>query len=265
MEPQNNSNETGAHQAALHGLAIVGFVALIILGIVLAIYAARYVPIAVSDLMGKNPETTLTTVPTTTVPFSDITATTSQAVATSTLPAEASGVGAAITATTTKQYPTGSIREPQKQVIGYHTVTSNTYTPGSVAIPSPRTYTGLANLIVSITDVGYTNNGEFVSDHSLSRSDALTVKILVTNSGTNRTGDWTIHTVVPTSSKAEFVHDEKEPSLEPNGILPLTLTLTKGKLRAGNDQQILVQVDSENDVVESNENDNEKTVTIDVK
>lgn len=257
MQPEKNSIEAGSHQAAIHGLAIVGFIALIVLGIVLAIYAARYVPVTVSHLMGNNPETTLTTVPTTTVPFSDTTAaTTSEAIATST------------TATTTHTYPTGSIHEPQTtsgQIIGYHTVTSNTYTPGSIAIASNGTYTGLSNLVATITDVGYLDSkGNFVSTRDLTHSEQLVVKILVSNTGTNATGEWTIHTVIPTSSKAAFVHDEQEPSLEPNGILPLTLTLTKGKLRTGDDQQILVQVDSGNDVTESNENDNEDTATINV-
>jgi hypothetical protein len=257
MEPQHNSTEEGSRQAAIHGLAIVGFLALIVLGIVLAIYAARYVPSAVSRLVGGNPETTLTTVPTTTVPFTEPTA------ATSTGSTQAASTTVTAAATTTTVQATSSAAT-SGAIVGYRTVTSNTYTPGSIAIPANRTYTGLADLAVTITDVGYTDNGEFVSDRSLARNDALTVKILVTNIGTNKTGDWTIHTVIPTSSKTEFVHDEQEPSLEPNGILPLTLTLTRGRLRTGDNQEIFVQVDSENDINESNENNNEDTATINV-
>jgi subtilase family serine protease len=126
-------------------------------------------------------------------------------------------------------------------------------------------YTGLANLTVSITAVGYINdNGDFVADSTIDHDQRLAVKILVTNTGTNKTGEWRIHTVVPTRTDSTFEHDENEPNLEPNGILPLTLTLERGQPHIGDDEKISVEVDTDNDVDESNENDNDATATISV-
>ncbi len=255
METAHTTEESSARAAAVNALAVVGFLALVFIGIMLAIYAARYVPLAVTRLGSAaylaGHDEGLAMVPDTTLPFPVATTTN----ATSTAPAA--------TTTAANSVKAAAAAQP---IVGYHTVTSATPTPGATRIEVPTTYTGLPNLIVSITAVGYLDdNDNFVADRSLSSSDTLVVKILVTNSGTNKTGPWSIHTVIPAASDATYEHDEDEPSLEPHAVLPLTLTMTRGSIHKGSDEEISVTVDSDNDVAESNENDNDASATIDVK
>lgn len=246
------------HSTAVLTLAVIGFIALVGVGIILAIYAARYVPVAISEL--GNPwghgGASLSVVPDT-IPFPDtpVATSTGAVVATST-PAT----------TTPAVVTTPTYTHTASTFVGYRAITTPYPTPGSTQIPVPTTYTGLANLTVAITAVGYTDDdGHFVQDTSITNDNDLVVKILVTNNGTNKTGEWRIHTVIPASTDSTFEHEETEPSLEPKGILPLTLTLSRGHPRIGNDEEIHVEVDSDNDVTESNENDNEAETTIDVR
>jgi len=238
-----------ARTAAVNALAVVGFLALVFIGIVLAIYAARYIPEAVSSLFTVSNDN-LTIVPTMTFPAAT---TTPATVATTTAPMFTHS--ATTTATTTKP-----ATKPAAPVVGYTTVTTTYPTPGSTQVPVPVTYSGLPNLTVSIQAVGYIDtNGVFVSQRNSDNNNDFAAKILVTNNGTNKTGTWEIETIMPTEHDSTFEHTENMVSLEPGATLPLTLRLTRGTLRASDNDQLQVTVDSGNDVVESNENDNEAT------
>jgi subtilase family serine protease len=257
MQQTTVTEKTSHPSAAVGTLAVVGFLALILVGIVLAIYAARYVPIAVSSLTGHSYESqqnSLTAVPSTTLSF-DI-ATTSVAVSTTTYSVP--------TQTETTQTTSGT--NYNYQPTQYQTYASQTYFPGSTQVQVPQSNYGLANLTVRITDIGYMDrNDRFVSDDSMSSDDELVVKILVTNNGTNSTGRWNIRTVVPTAPDKTFEFDQDEPSLAPGATLPLTLDLTRGRLDVGNNQEVKVTVDAQHDVDESNENDNSDTRDFDVR
>jgi len=248
------TEKTPARGAAMGTLAVVGFIVLILIGIVLAIWAARYIPLAFSGTPSSN-DNSLATVPSTTLSFD-----TTQTVTSTT------------TATTTADYtvpaaPTVPAQQPQHYTqTQYQTMAYPYYVPGSTQVQVPVSEYGLANLTVKITDIGYLDrDGRFVSDSSMNSDDELIVKILVTNTGTNSTGSWNIHTIVPTQNDKSFDFDQDEPSLAPGATLPLTLDLTRGKLDTGNNQEVKVTVDADHDVNESNENDNTDTRDFDVR
>jgi hypothetical protein len=252
MQQTTVTEKTTQPSAAVGTLAIVGFLALILIGIVLAIYAARYIPIAFHSLTGSSYESqnSLTAVPSTTLAFN------------TTAPAPV--------ATTTYTVPAPT--QPVQQSSGYQaptqyqTYATTYYTPGSTPVQVPVQNYGLANLTVRITDIGYyDNDGRFVSDDTLNSDDELVVKMIVTNNGTNSTGNWNIRTVVPTESDRTFEFDQDEPSLQAGATLPLTLDLTRGRLEVGDNQEIKVTVDADHDVNESDEDDNTDTQDFDVR
>jgi|GEM_PF-1479964 len=249
------TEKTPARGAAMGTLAVVGFIVLILIGIVLAIWAARYIPLAFSGATNSTTGNSLTTVPSTTLSFdtsSTVTSTTTATTTDYTVPAAPT--------------QTAQVGATQYQPTQYQTMAYPYYVPGSTQVQVPVSNYGLSNLTVKITDVGYFDrDNHFVSDNSMNSDDELVVKILVTNTGTNSTGSWNFHAVIPTDNDKSFDFDQDEPSLAPGATLPLTLDLTRGKLATGNNQQVKVTVDANHEVNESNENDNTDTADFDVR
>jgi len=249
MEQTITVTQNRSRQATINALAIIGFVALVFIGIVLAIYAARYVPVAVSRIAagaaylstngsgGNN----LQVVPS--LPFPAATTT-----ATSTKPA----------VTTTKPTTGGTTAGKP---------TTTTYPVGGVAqTPVPATLYGLPNLVTSITAVGYVDdNGTFIADKTINSDQALAVQFRITNTGTNVTGAWRIHATIPTRSNGTFkFNSDDQESLAPGTWVDYTLHLDPRDVKVGDDQEIDVTADFDKDVTESNESDNEASATISV-
>jgi subtilase family serine protease len=252
--------ETPARRAFVTSLAVVGFIALVVLGLWLAVYLARSLSGegglgAVADYIGAmfTPRTdpALSVVPTasTTISFGESTTTDASA-----------GTGATSTATTTAKktvaatYPTY-----------YRTATTTYPVTGATRVRTTPTYTGNPDLIVTIVSVGYINSsGDFVASSTIDDSDDLAAVILVTNIGTNKSGPWDIKVSVPTSSDATFTRTETMASLEPSQPVTIDLKLTKGTPRTGTND-IIVTVDPDNDIVESKETNNAATKSITVK
>ncbi|HVW71873.1 MAG TPA: CARDB domain-containing protein [Candidatus Paceibacterota bacterium] len=258
QQTTTTTEKTTGHNAATSTLAVIGFIVLILVGIVLAIWAARYIPLAFNGTGTSNTDTTLTAVPSTTLSFDSTQTVTSTTTATSTdytVPTQPTEPGQSQPAAPNTYQPTQ-----------YQTIAYPYYVPGSTPVQVPVSNYGLANLTVKITDIGYLDrNGRFVSDDSMNADDEFVVKILVTNTGTNSTGNWNIRVVFPTQNDRSFDFDQNEPSLAPGASLPLTLDLTRGKLDVGNHQTVKVTVDANHDVNESNENDNTDSQDFDVR
>lgn len=253
------TEKTHGRSTAVGTLAVVGFIALILIGIVLAIWAARYIPLAFTN--STSTDNSLTTVPSTSLSFDTtqtVTATTTATTTSYTVPP------AEPAAPVTTQ--TANAGSAQYQQTYYQTIAYPYYVPGSTPVQVPVSNYGLANLTVKITDIGYLDrSGRFVSDDSMNSDDELVAKILVTNNGTNATGSWNIRVVFPTQNDRSFDFDQDEPSLAAGATLPLTLDFTRGKLDVGNNQDLKVTVDANHDVNESNENDNTDTKSFDVR
>jgi len=253
MEKTTTHTETTEHEdgrsATLTTLAIVGFIALILIGIAIAIWSVRYVPYAVRELgsaavgifdNGENdPE--LEIIPGT-IPF--------EPVATST---EFVIINEDNTATTPAPAPTSG---------------TPTYTPPRtitvpVTVPPPAPY-GKADLTVTITATGYCSNdrpSSFRESRDIPRNENGGFQFTVSNIGTNTAGRWDLTYELPTSPSLErTVRDQRE--LGPGDRMDYTLCFTEP--RAGNSRDITVEVDSNDDVDESNERNNTDSAEIDI-
>lgn len=242
---------TPNRQAALTGLAVVGFITLIILGIMLAIYAARFVPIAASRVGSAavylsqvfspaKPDTDLQVVPQ--IPFDVATSTATSTTAASTTPAV---VIPAYPAPTTPG-----------------TATHTTYPAGGTQTTAPLY--GKPDLLVTITQTGYltTNNtNSFVASKTVPNNERGAVKFTVTNVGTNVSGRWDFEAVLPTTSSYTF-HSDTQESLRPGEKIDYVLGFDSAR---NGDREITVTVDPDHDVSESNESNNEDSATVTIK
>ncbi len=245
MNGSESTPTLSTREAAERGLAVVGFVALVALGIWLAVYSAQYVPATVNRLGAAAvalssifvpAEPTLTVVPTasTTISFGDGTT----AVSSST---PATGTPAPITVPT----PT-----PGQE-------TNTVYTPNGTA----TALYGLPDLIVEIESVGYatsTNFDGFVASPTISASQMGAVKFAVRNTGTNVSGPWSFSASLP-SNQITIYPSGMQPSLKPGDWIEFVLDFSFPRIGTST---VSVTTDPSNQVPESNEANNQASTTI---
>lgn len=229
---QTTTTEPGSaaagKKAALNGFAIVGFGALIVAGIFLAIYAARYVPEALSRLSsavilssdGGNDGAPATTTPSTTKP--------------------------AATATTTKPVTT-----PTTPVI-YTTPTR------VVTQTGPKLY-GLPDLTLINVEGGYMRGSTFIEDDNVPDGRDAALRFTVRNSGTNIASGWKVRVEVEDEDTAIGSGG----TLYPNGTQNFSLRVTDPKQEKN--KTIQIEVDYQNRVAESNERNNEDSLDLDIE
>lgn len=253
---ETGKTESLAKRAAVNGLAVVGFLALIFVGITLAVYAARFVPTAVTNLgtaavyfasLGNsNTETELTSVTDETViPFGEETesqASSATAETAPTMPVEAPEAFRSGTETSASPQPTRSV-----------------YVIGTTSAPAPY---GLPDLTVTITERGYLETG---SSGSYKKADEVpdgkrgAIKFVVENKGTNVAGVWKFTAQVPTTPTYTFTSPEQD-SIAPGARVEYVLGFDRAK--SGDDRTIIVTVDSAKKVEESNEKNNDDSETL---
>ena len=232
-------------KAALTSLAIVGFVALIIIGILATIYAASFIPKMFSTsgsasayLSGladtSNPTPTTQPAPATTTPT--------------------------VTATLEPVAP------PTAPVPAKQTVTRTIYR--TVVVPSQPVYTtpvysGLSDLTVTVTDKGYLRNGNggtFVSSSYVPNGYLGAVKYRISNLGTNISTSYRVAIAVDTNGSrdnATVNGGALPPNRSVEGIGSFDAT-------SGGTATIRLSVDAGGNVAESNENNNTDVTTINV-
>ena len=232
--------------AALNSLAIVGFVALIIIGILATIYAASFIPklftqsgtngTASAYLSGLSDGSTNTA----TVTTASTTETTTQNTTVTATP---------LTPTEPETTPT----PVTKTVIKYVTVPS--------ATPS-ASYSGLSDLTVTITDKGYLQNGvsSFVSSSYVPQGYQGAVRYRISNTGTNTSGSYRVDIRVETNSGTD------NDSVVGNSLVPGRSVEGTGSFDAtsGGTATIRLTVDALNAVSESNENNNTDSTSISI-
>lgn len=256
METTTTISHRPARTAAVNALAIVGFIALVFIGIALAIYAARFVPTAVSRVgsaavyLGSaftpaDEKADLEVVPGESIPF--------EPAASTTTPVETPA-----TPGTTPTTPT----RPTTPVAGQGT--SGTYpVGGSVAVPQAPY--GKADLTVSVLSVGYLNSADtdtYRVSNEVPDGKRGAIKFVVTNKGTNVTGTWKFKAEIPTSPSYTFTSPTQK-SLNPGDKIEYVLGFDKTK--EGNDRRITITVDTGKDVDESNENNNYASREVDIE
>lgn len=254
MEPVTTTtinHSTTDKSAARNALAIVGFIALVILGILLAISAARFVPQAVSKIGAA------------TVGLSSIFvpggADEEAPVVVPPVYEEPAPEAPAATTTTPIEEPSAPSPRP----------TTPTYVLPPVVrvvpVNTPRQLYGNPDLTVSITSVGYctsSNVSSFRADNEVPDGERAGVKFSVFNRGTNVTGSWDFEVELPTA--ADYTYDSaRQRSLSPGDRMDFTLCFDE--LDTGNDRRITVEVDPSDDVNESSEGNNRDSETIDIE
>lgn len=251
---QNPMVTDSNRQAAVSGLAVVGFIALVASGMWLAVYSARFVPSAVSrlgaaavslsEIFTPGPSSSLSVVPTasTTIPFGTATST-----ATSTTPA----------ATTTPS--TSGTGTPVATKPG--TATSGTY-PLSGATSTPTGLYGLPDLVVNITAAGYlatTSAESFVTANTVPAGSRPAVKFTIKNTGTNVTGSWNFSATIPTSTGYLYTSVPQQ-SLAPGDSIDYTLGFDQAN--RGSNQTITIKANASNAVTESSTINDSASVTL---
>lgn len=242
---------TRSNGAALSSLAIVGFVALIIIGIIATIYAASFIPKLLNRNGGNGAAAYLSTLQNPTP--------------TNTTNTGGATVSAATTTTTTAVSTTPLTPTPtpaQPEVIT-RTVYKNVYVPTPVPTQGTPTYYGLADLTITITDKGYlssNSSGSFVSSNFVPAGYKGAVKYRITNIGNNVSGSYRVDIRVeaPSGTDIDSVSGgELPPNRSVEGVGSFDAT-------SGGTATIRLSVDAGGNVTESNENNNTDTTTITV-
>ena len=233
--------------AAIQALAVVGFITLIILGIMLAIYAARFVPVAVnrvgsaavylSHVFSPVQDDELTVVPQ--IPFDD------------------NGVVSTSTATTTTTIPVAPVAT---------TFPSAPTTPSPVYVPPAQpNYFGQPDLTMEITAIGYLRTdgdiNSFVAADTIPSNRDGAVRFIITNRGTNVSGAFNVEVKVKTSGGTDTDSAESG-SMRPG--TSATNYATFDANRSSGTVELTLTADSDNDVSESNENNNEDSEEVSI-
>jgi hypothetical protein len=207
-------------QATTNSLAVIGFVALVGVGLWLAVYSTRYVPsvvnrigaaaVYIGSVFNPAPTSTLSVVPppvaSTTVSFGNI---------------------ATSTKTTTTTQPTGA-------PIAAGTKTTASY---------PMNDYGLGDLSVGITSIGYLasdSTNSFVASPTVPAGDLPAIRFTIKNIGTNWTGTWSFSASIPTSNSYTF-HSPVQQSLAPGDSIDYTLGFNEALTGASQPVTITIQ------------------------
>ena len=249
MTMTNTPNHSPARRATINALAIIGFVVLIIIGMALAIYAASFVPKAVTRLNSAAVYLSSVFIPAdgaglevvtpgTEVPFG-----------------EAPGAGIATTTATTTA-PTTPVTPTRG------TETSVVYPTGGTTAP---VLSGLSDLTVVNVITGYLTTNDtasFVASRIVPDGLRGAVKFTVVNTGTNLTGRFAFKAVLPTTS-AYTLNSDSQDSLLPGERIDYVLGFDRA--RTGEGREITITVDPDNRIVESNESNNTTVTAVEIK
>lgn len=217
---------------AVSGIAVVGFIAVVIIGMILAVYASRYVPQFLNSLSSA-------------VYLSSDSANNGKATTTPTV------VTPAPTTTIVPETPaTVATSAPQlPNETGY---TPRTYTPTRVVTTRPNLY-GYADLAVSSLEVGYQSGSSFIETSRIPSGRDMVVKFTVKNVGTNIASGWRVRVRVEGQSDAIAYGG----SLNPNGYQNFTLRATDLE---SDTYTTRIDVDYTNAVAETNESNNNDSI-----
>jgi hypothetical protein len=246
-------------QAAIRALAVVGFIALLFIGMTLAVFTARYIPTAVSRIGQAAVSLSSVFTPAkpgavevvntgTVLPFGTTSTTTATTTATS---------AATTTTTTTSTYPTGALTAG--------TATENAYVipgaTGNASVPNtnPASFYGLPDLTVTNLVVGYlplnsSADSDFVASQTVPSGTRFAVKFTVTNIGTNTSGNWDFSANLPTKQSYTFYAPSQQ-ALTPGDKIDFMLHLDAGEAKTGN-QTASITLDPSRLVNESNKSNN---------
>lgn len=217
------STETGAAKTARQGVAIVGFVLIAIIGMTIAVYAARFVPSALSGMASATAYVSSLFVP----PADEEPSPEAPVL----VPVEPETPVVITPATTTLATPTAPVTTPSKPVA-----------------PATPTYYGSADLTVNFTAFGYCAGRTFVNASRIPNGADYGAQFTLTNEGTNIASGWRYMVETPDGSDVEGAGVTLLPSRSAIGTTCFSIEDGGGELS--------ITVDSRNAVRESNERNN---------
>jgi hypothetical protein len=242
----NFEPNTPNRQAAVNGLAVLGFIALVAAGIWLAIYSTRYVPTVVTRLgeaavylgsVFNRGDNNLEVVPspsaTSTITFGD--------------------------ATSTEAGTTDTPAVTPTPTAGPSTATSYTET-GTPVATTPALH-GLADLQISVTAIGYletASTDSFVESATVPDGERPAIRFTVRNVGTNISDTWRFEAELPSRATPEF-RSPSQQALLPGEYIDYTLGFERA--RTG-EQEITITVNPDGEMSESSTANNTRTQTI---
>jgi hypothetical protein len=243
-------------QSAKTGLAVVGFLALIGLGIWGGMYSSRFIPgivqrfgsaaVYVGSLFTPSQPATVSVVESaSSTPLLETPSTTTAATTTPTRVA---------TTTTPKPATTPVVKPAAKKT---KTVTIATTT-------TPTLY-GLPDLSIRVGTKGYLTSNttdSFVASTSVPSGKRPAVQFTVTNIGTNVSGPWRFSAAVPTR-RAYTYESDAERSLAPGDSIDFTLGFDEAE--SGEKQEVTIVVNSDNAVKESSLANNKAVIYLTIQ
>lgn len=274
----NTDTSTGNYTVplwALRGLAIVGFITLIVAGIWLAVYAARFVPASVDGFNAaavslsqiftptKQPNTLAIVPNATSTAFSHVPKTSP---ATSTSAGSAKSTQHKITKPTNTKYKKYA-RHYVAPKVGKRT--THTYSIGNGMPKVPKLY-GLPDLATHIIAVGYltsTSTNSFIATTTIPAGTHTAIKFTITNIGTNKTGAWTFTAHIPTNVSYIFNSPIQKPLypqdyIKQDHIIKIEYVLGFTQATPGSDQTISITANPKHTVAESNFKNNSATTSV---
>ncbi len=253
MDTHTPSNST--RQTAIYGLAVVGCITLVALGIWLAVYSVRYIPTLTStiDRLGAA-AVSLTQVFT---PFSKSTLSVIP-VGSTTIPF---GTGTSTLSTTSTTPNTSTASTKINWTPGTPIAITNNETT-SPSVPVTPHYSGLPNLAVKITTVGYkAADGNIIATTTIPANTQIAVKFKVTNIGTNVSGLWAMNIAIPSDGmlgQQSFTIESLAPTQ------PREFIASFGNITPGSNRTIVITVDPNHQLIESSIANNVATTSVTV-
>ncbi len=266
-----SETRTPTRQAAIHGLAVVGFITLVALGLSLAVYSERYVPNVVSYLKTEVSKTTsylTTAVPNVISRIGSAAVTLSHIFTPAPKPSlaviptasttisfgNATSTRATPTPTTTPKKPVPAIpKSVGEKTSGAYPISGN---------PGTQLLSGLSDFIVSIKAVGYlatTSAESFVASSTVPSGSRPAVTFTIKNIGTNATGVWRFSASIPTQS-AFIYQSQPQQSLNPGDSIDYTLGFDQAI--TGTDKMISITANFDRTVTELSTDNNSASAKI---
>jgi hypothetical protein len=263
MESHNtNQGEKAGRSPAVSALAIVGFIALILLGMALAISAVRYLPAALSGL--GEAAVSLSRVFTQDEPGDlevvDQPATPRDPAVVVTIPLGPESD------TPETPAPAATPSAPAQAPAAY-VPPAQSYPPVIVPVQGQQpTGYGSPDLTVEIIAVGYvTRDGDgdtFRESSRVPEGEQGAVKFRLANRGTNVCGTFEYEVEVRNDDRRTDTATGRAPGLKPGQSV---ITYAFFDARASGDADISIEVDSDGDIRESNERNNSDSADISVR
>lgn len=271
---ENSNSKTGSGSAATKALAAVGFVVLIVVGMALAVYAARFVPAALSRIgasVGSVFERDaqpgdgdlVVVPPQDTVPFPDEPA----------APATSTPVVVGESPVTVTPSGTPGYVAPAPYAPGYSAHPGSygprpAYYGGSqtvTTVPVTPRYYGEPDLVIENVVTGYLETSDtdsFRASREVPDGERGAVRFTIANRGTDLVDDdFEFEVEIPTET--DYTYDGRVTrDLRPGERI--TYTLGFDQPDAGDDKDITIEIDSDDDIDESDERNNERTVEVDI-